>query len=88
MLFTNVVNPRSHVAGKDEYTSTVVRQSASRGANCTIVCGTTIGRYASIGAGSVVTRDIPDYVLTYGTRHGCGARLDVRLGNWAGISIP
>lgn len=73
MLFTNVVNPRSHVAGKDEYKSTVVRQGASWGANCTIVCGTTIGRYATIGAGSVLTRDIPDYVLAYKTGHGRAA---------------
>jgi UDP-2-acetamido-3-amino-2,3-dideoxy-glucuronate N-acetyltransferase len=66
MVFTNVVNPRSHVIRKDEYKTTLVRQGASMGANCTIVCGTTIGRYAFVGAGSVVTRDIPDYALVYG----------------------
>lgn len=66
MVFTNVMNPRSHVARKDEYRTTLVRQGASIGANCTVVCGSTIGRYAFVGAGSVVTRDIPDYALVYG----------------------
>jgi len=66
MVFTNVTNPRSHVSRKDEYKTTRVRRGASIGANCTIVCGTTIGRYAFIGAGSVVTKDIPDYALVYG----------------------
>ena len=66
MVFTNVVNPRSHVSRKDEYKATLVRQGASLGANCTVVCGTTIGRYAFVGAGSVVTRDVPDYALVYG----------------------
>jgi UDP-2-acetamido-3-amino-2,3-dideoxy-glucuronate N-acetyltransferase len=66
MVFTNVVNPRSHVTRKDEYKTTLVRRGASLGANCTVVCGTTIGRYAFVGAGSVVTRDIPDYALVYG----------------------
>lgn len=66
MVFTNVVNPRSHVSRKDEYKKTLVRRGASLGANCTIVCGITIGRYAFIGAGSVVTRDVPDFALIYG----------------------
>lgn len=66
MVFTNVINPRSHVARKDEYRTTIVRRGASLGANCTVVCGTTIGRYAFVGAGSVVTRDVPDYALVYG----------------------
>jgi len=66
MVFTNVINPRSHVARKDEYKTTLVRRGASLGANCTVVCGTTIGRYAFVGAGSVVTRDVPDYALVYG----------------------
>ena len=66
MVFTNVMNPRSHVARKDEYRTTIVRKGASLGANSTVVCGTTIGRYAFVGAGSVVTRDIPDYALVYG----------------------
>ena len=66
MVFTNVVNPRSHVIRKDEYKTTLVKRGASLGANCTVVCGTTIGCYAFVGAGSVVTRDIPDYALVYG----------------------
>jgi len=66
MVFTNVINPRSHVARKDEYRTTTVRRGASLGANSTVVCGTTIGRYAFVGAGSVVTRDVPDYGLVYG----------------------
>jgi UDP-2-acetamido-3-amino-2,3-dideoxy-glucuronate N-acetyltransferase len=66
MVFTNVMNPRSHVARKDEYKTTLVRKGASIGANSTVVCGTTIGRYAFVGAGSVVTRDISDYALAYG----------------------
>jgi UDP-2-acetamido-3-amino-2,3-dideoxy-glucuronate N-acetyltransferase len=66
MVFTNVMNPRSHVNRKDEYQTTLVRKGASLGANSTVVCGTTIGRYAFIGAGSVVTRDVPDYALVYG----------------------
>jgi len=83
MVFTNVTNPRSHVVRRDEYKTTLVRRGASIGANSTIVCGTTIGRYAFIGAGSVVTRDIPDYALVYGNParvHGwicaCGIKLD------------
>lgn len=66
MVFTNVVNPRSHVIRRDEYKRTLVRKGASLGANSTVVCGVTIGRYAFVGAGSVVTRDIPDYALVYG----------------------
>ena len=66
MVFTNVTNPRSHVSRKDEYKTTLVRRGASMGANSTVVCGTTIGRYAFVGAGSVVTRDVPDYALVYG----------------------
>jgi len=66
MVFTNVMNPRSHVNRKDEYMETLVKQGASIGANATIVCGTTIGQYAFIGAGSVVTRDVPAYALLHG----------------------
>jgi UDP-2-acetamido-3-amino-2,3-dideoxy-glucuronate N-acetyltransferase len=66
MVFTNVINPRSHVVRKNEYKCTLVRKGASLGANSTIVCGVTIGRYAFVGAGSVVTRDVPDYALVYG----------------------
>src|SRR5207248_5585874 len=66
MVFTNVINPRSHVARKDEYKTTLVRKGASLGANCTVVCGVTIGQGAFVGAGAVVTRDVPDYALVYG----------------------
>jgi UDP-2-acetamido-3-amino-2,3-dideoxy-glucuronate N-acetyltransferase len=66
MVFTNVVNPRSHVPRKNEFLQTLVRKGASIGANTTIVCGNTIGRYAFIGAGAVVTRDVPDYALIVG----------------------
>lgn len=67
MVFTNVINPRSHVERKDEYKKTLVRQGASIGANATIVCGITLGRYAFVGAGSVVTKDVPDYAVVYGS---------------------
>jgi len=83
MVFTNVVNPRSHVIRKDEYRTTLVKRGASIGANATVVCGTTIGKYAFVGAGSVVTRDIPDYALVYGNPAkvrgwmcACGIKLD------------
>jgi UDP-2-acetamido-3-amino-2,3-dideoxy-glucuronate N-acetyltransferase len=66
MVFTNVVNPRSEVVRKDEYKQTLVRRGASLGANSTIVCGVTIGRYAFVGAGTVVTRDVADYALVVG----------------------
>jgi UDP-2-acetamido-3-amino-2,3-dideoxy-glucuronate N-acetyltransferase len=66
MVFTNVMNPRSHVNRKDEYQATLVKRGASIGANATIVCGTTIGAYSFVGAGSVVTRDVPDYALVHG----------------------
>lgn len=65
-VFTNVVNPRSAVARKDQFKPTLVRQGASIGANATVVCGHVIGRYAMIGAGSVVTKDVPDYALVVG----------------------
>ena len=66
MVFTNVLTPRAFVERKDEFASTLVRKGASIGANATIVCGTTIGRYAMIGAGAVVTRNVPDYALVVG----------------------
>jgi UDP-2-acetamido-3-amino-2,3-dideoxy-glucuronate N-acetyltransferase len=66
MVFTNVMNPRSHVSRKDEYRPTLVKQGATLGANSTVVCGHTIGRYAFVGAGAVVTRDVPDYALVVG----------------------
>jgi UDP-2-acetamido-3-amino-2,3-dideoxy-glucuronate N-acetyltransferase len=84
MVFTNVFNPRSAVPRntEDDYKKTLVKRGASIGANATVVCGTTIGQYAFIGAGSVVTKDIPDYALVYGNpakQHGwmcyCGVKL-------------
>jgi UDP-2-acetamido-3-amino-2,3-dideoxy-glucuronate N-acetyltransferase len=82
MVFTNVLNPRSHVSRKHEYRRTLVRRGATIGANATIVCGVTLGEYAFVGAGSVVTRDVPPYALVAGVparRIGwmcqCGERL-------------
>jgi len=66
MVFTNVTNPRSHVSRKHEYRPTLVKRGASLGANSTVVCGHSIGRYAFVGAGAVVTRDVPDYALVLG----------------------
>lgn len=86
MVFTNVYNPRSEVSRKGEYRDTLVRRGATLGANCTIVCGITIGEYAFIGAGSVVNRPVPDFALILGvpgrqvgwmSRHG--ERLDLPL---------
>jgi UDP-2-acetamido-3-amino-2,3-dideoxy-glucuronate N-acetyltransferase len=67
MVFTNVVNPRSHISRKDQYKTTLVRKGTSIGANATIVCGVTLGCYSFVGAGSVVTRNVPDYALVYGS---------------------
>jgi UDP-2-acetamido-3-amino-2,3-dideoxy-glucuronate N-acetyltransferase len=84
MVFTNVVNPRSHVSRKDEYRRTLVRRGASIGANATVVCGHTIGSYAFIGAGAVVTRDVPDFALVLGNPArisgwvcACGVKLEL-----------
>lgn len=66
MVFTNVINPRSHVSRKDEYRATLVRRGASIGANATIVCGSTLGEYSFVGAGAVVARDVPAYALMVG----------------------
>jgi len=66
MVFTNVINPRSHVTRRHEFQQTLVRQGASLGANSTVVCGHVIGRFAFVGAGAVVTRDIPDFALVVG----------------------
>ena len=66
MVFTNVYNPRSQFSRKDDYRKTLVRQGATLGANCTIVCGVTIGRHAFVGAGAVVNRDVPDFALVLG----------------------
>lgn len=66
MVFTNVINPRSGVNRRDQYAKTTVRKGASIGANATIVCGNDIGKYAFIGAGAVVTKEVPDYALMVG----------------------
>lgn len=66
MVFTNVYNPRSLVERKSEYRDTLVKKGATLGANCTVVCGTSIGEYAFIGAGAVITRDVPAYALMVG----------------------
>jgi UDP-2-acetamido-3-amino-2,3-dideoxy-glucuronate N-acetyltransferase len=90
MVFTNVINPRAHVPRKDEYLKTLVRRGATLGANSTIVCGNTIGEYAFVGAGAVVTRDVPAFALVLGTparRVGwmcqCGVRLPDGVGDVA-----
>jgi UDP-2-acetamido-3-amino-2,3-dideoxy-glucuronate N-acetyltransferase len=86
-VFTNVINPRSHVSRKTEYRQTLVRRGASIGANATIVCGVTLGEFSFIGAGAVVTSDVPPYALMVGVparRVGwicqCGERLQFRDG--------
>ena len=66
MVFTNVINPRSGIERKSEYKKTLVRKGATIGANATIVCGVTIGRHAFIGAGAIITNDVPDYALMLG----------------------
>lgn len=84
MVFTNVYNPRSHVSRKEEYRDTHVLRGATLGANCTIVCGVTIGRYAFVGAGAVVNGDVPDFALMVGVparrigwMSAAGLRLDL-----------
>ncbi len=66
MVFTNVINPRSSVNRREEYTKTIVKKGASIGANATIICGNDIGRFAFIGAGAIVTKEVPDYSIMVG----------------------
>lgn len=82
MVFTNVYNPRSAIVRKNEYRPTLVRRGATLGANCTIVCGVTIGEYAFVGAGAVVNSDVPDFALVVGVparRIGWMSRYGERL---------
>jgi UDP-2-acetamido-3-amino-2,3-dideoxy-glucuronate N-acetyltransferase len=83
MVFTNVINPRSHVERKSEFQTTLVKRGATIGANATILCGISLGLYSFVGAGSVVTREVPDYALVYGNPARikgwmcqCGVRLN------------
>lgn len=95
MVFTNVYNPRAAVVRKDEYRRTLVRRGATLGANCTIVCGVTVGRHAFVGAGAVVQKDVPDFALVVGvparqvgwmSRHG--ERLALPLAGEAEAACP
>ena len=76
-VFTNVINPRSAISRKDQYKETHVDQGATIGANATIICGHAIGKYAMIGAGAVVTKDVPPYALVIGKSRPSG-----RMGEW------
>ena len=83
VVFTNVINPRAFVDRKDQFRPTLVKKGATIGANSTIICGVTIGEYAMIGAGAVVTRDVGAYALTYGSpakRYGWVSRAGEVLG--------
>lgn len=95
MVFTNVYNPRAEVSRKDEYRDTLIKRGATLGANCTIVCGVTIGEYAFVGAGAVINRDVPAFALMLGvparqagwmSRHG--ERLDLPLTGNAEATCP
>ncbi|MBF0418140.1 MAG: Gfo/Idh/MocA family oxidoreductase [Magnetococcales bacterium] len=93
MVFTNVVNPRAEIERKSEYRPTLVKRGATIGANATVVCGHTVGRYALIGAGAVVTRDVPDHALMVGNparRLGWVCRCGIRLadGAWTETTCP
>lgn len=86
MVFTNVINPRAFVERKKEYKRTLVKKGAAIGANATVVCGTTLGEYCFVGAGSVVTKDVPAYALVYGSPArlrgwvcACGVKLTMDL---------
>jgi len=87
MVFTNIYNPRAGIRKMDQVRPTLVRKGATLGANCTIVCGATVGRYAFIGAGAVIIRDVPDFALVVGNPARqigwacqCGERLPDDLG--------
>lgn len=83
MVFTNVINPRAFVERKHEYLKTLVKRGASIGANATVVCGSTLGEYCFVGAGSVVTKDVPAYAMVYGSParvRGWVCKCGVKLG--------
>ena len=90
MVFTNVYNPRAAIVRKEEYRSTLIRKGTTLGANCTVVCGVTIGRYAFIGAGAVINKDVLDYALMVGVparqigwMSEYGEQLDLPLSGYA-----
>lgn len=93
MVFTNVYNPRGLIERKDQYRETLVKRGATLGANCTIVCGITIGAYAFVGAGAVVNKDVPDYALVVGVpgrqrgwMSAFGEQLDLPLSGEASVA--
>lgn len=95
MVFTNVYNPRSLIERKDQYRDTLVKKGATLGANCTIVCGVTIGEYAFVGAGAVVNKDVPAYALIVGVpakqkgwMSEFGEQLDLPLQGNAEVTCP
>lgn len=95
MVFTNVYNPRSSIERKDQYRDTLIKRGATLGANCTIVCGVTVGSYAFIGAGAVVNKDVPDFSLALGVpaRHAgwisaYGEQLDLPLTGSGSATCP
>ena len=95
MVFTNVMNPRAAVPRKSEYRRTLVKRGATLGANCTVVCGTTIGEHAFVGAGAVVNRDVPDFALMVGVPARCigwmsrhGERLELPASGSAEATCP
>ena len=95
MVFTNVVNPRAHIERKKEFRSTLVKKRATIGANATILCGLTVGRAAMVGAGAVVTRDVPDFALVVGNPAAqigwvcsCGVTLPLQPGASGQVSCP
>jgi UDP-2-acetamido-3-amino-2,3-dideoxy-glucuronate N-acetyltransferase len=95
MVFTNVFNPRSLIERKDQYRDTLVKRGATLGANCTIICGVTIGAHAFVGAGAVVNKDVPDFALVLGVparqrgwMSAYGEQLDLPLYGEASVTCP
>lgn len=95
MVFTNVYNPRSLIERKSEYLETLVKKGATLGANCTVVCGVTIGEYAFVGAGAVINKDVPAYALMVGVpakqigwMSEFGEQLDLQLTGQADTACP